>query len=231
LWAHGFAEFKSRQASSTEVRTRSHPRRVSQFAWLSFLALFSILSYSFANWLTGLRNQIPSIVLPFDHRIPFLAWTIIPYLSLHLFFGAAFFICRTNDEVQSLGCKLLTAQLAAVACFLVSPLRFSFNRPAVEGVLGYFYQLLDMFDRPFNQAPSLHIAVLTILSVHYGHILQSRSKILMTSIYAWFLLIGCSVLTTYQHHLIDLPTGVLLGALCIGVWSLASFHGDQKALQ
>jgi membrane-associated phospholipid phosphatase len=213
------------------VRTGSHVRRVSQLGWLSFLAPFAVLSYSFANWLTGLRNHIPSIVLPLDHWIPFLAWSIIPYLSLHLFFGAAFFICRTNDEVQSLGCKLLTAQLAAVACFILYPLRFSFGRPAVEGILGYFYRLLDMFDSPFNQAPSLHIAVLTILSVHYGRILQSRPKILMIGIYAWFLLIGCSVLTTYQHHLIDVPTGALLGALCTGMWELASFRGDQKALQ
>ena len=220
-----------RATDSTEVRTGSHVRRVSQLGWLSFLALFALLSYSFANWLTGLRNHIPSIVLPLDHRIPFLAWSIIPYLSLHLFFGAAFFICRTNDEVQSLGCKLLTAQIAAVACFILYPLRFSFSRPAVEGVLGYVYRLLDIFDSPFNQAPSLHIAVLTILSVHYGRILQFRSKILMIGIYAWFLLIGCSVLTTYQHHLIDVPTGALLGALCIGMWELASFRGDQKALQ
>ncbi len=35
---------------------------------------------------------------------------------------------------------------------------------------------------------------------------------------AWFLLVAVSVLTTYQHHFIDLPTGVLLGLFCVWLW-------------
>jgi len=38
--------------------------------------------------------------------------------------------------------------------------------------------------------------------------------------HAWFTLIGVSVLTTYQHHFIDLPTGALLGWLCVWLWPL-----------
>ena len=35
---------------------------------------------------------------------------------------------------------------------------------------------------------------------------------------AWFALIGASVLTTYQHHFIDIPTGALLGVVCLWLW-------------
>ena len=31
-------------------------------------------------------------------------------------------------------------------------------------------------------------------------------------------LLGVSVLTTYQHHFIDIPTGALLGFLCLWLW-------------
>ena len=34
----------------------------------------------------------------------------------------------------------------------------------------------------------------------------------------WFAVLGVSVLTTYQHHFIDVPTGALLGFLCLWLW-------------
>jgi len=34
----------------------------------------------------------------------------------------------------------------------------------------------------------------------------------------WFALLFVSVLTTYQHHFIDLPTGALLGFFCLWLW-------------
>jgi protein-tyrosine phosphatase len=38
----------------------------------------------------------------------------------------------------------------------------------------------------------------------------------------WFVIIGASVLTTYQHHFIDLPTGFALGWLCVWLWPMPS---------
>ena len=37
-------------------------------------------------------------------------------------------------------------------------------------------------------------------------------------LHPWFVLIGVSVLTTYQHHFIDIPTGALLGFFCLWLW-------------
>jgi hypothetical protein len=34
----------------------------------------------------------------------------------------------------------------------------------------------------------------------------------------WFAVLAVSVLTTYQHHFIDVPTGALLGFLCLWLW-------------
>lgn len=73
------------------------------------------------------------------------------------------------------------------------------------------------FDLPFNQAPSLHIVLLMILWDFYRRRLHGLWKALL---HLWSLLIGISVLTTYQHHFIDVPTGLLAGALCMWLWPL-----------
>jgi protein-tyrosine phosphatase len=37
-------------------------------------------------------------------------------------------------------------------------------------------------------------------------------------LHVWFVLVGISVLTTYQHHFIDIPTGALLGFFALWLW-------------
>jgi membrane-associated phospholipid phosphatase len=37
-------------------------------------------------------------------------------------------------------------------------------------------------------------------------------------VHIWAFLIGVSVLTAYQHHFVDVPTGALLGVACLRIW-------------
>ncbi|MGA3828214.1 serine/threonine protein phosphatase, partial [Pseudomonas chlororaphis] len=80
--------------------------------------------------------------------------------------------------------------------------RFTFQRPELYGLFGWLFDLLACFDKPFNQAPSLHIALLVVLWFCYARHVQGTWRWL---VHGWFALIGVSVMTTYQHHFIDLP--------------------------
>jgi Dual specificity phosphatase, catalytic domain len=185
--------------------------------WLAFLAPLFYLSYGFANHLAAQRSDVGTVVFAWEHRIPFVAWTIIPYWSINLFYGLSLFLCRTRDALHAHGRRLLTAQLVAVSCFLLFPLGFTFARPDSDGIPGMFFAALTSFDKPFNQAPSLHIALLVILWDLYRRLIPRSWQWLLN---LWSLLIAMSVLTTYQHHFIDLPTGALLGLLCLWLWPL-----------
>jgi hypothetical protein len=90
------------------------------------------------------------------------------------------------------------------------------------------FGVLGGFDKPFNQAPSLHIALLVIIWDHWRHRLPGLLQPLW---HAWCLLIGASVLTTWQHHFIDIPTGALLGIFCVWLWPLERVVSMPRAWQ
>jgi membrane-associated phospholipid phosphatase len=184
-------------------------------AWLAALAAFFYLSYGFANWLASQRSHVPSIVFAWENDIPFVAWTIIPYWSTNLLYALSFYLCRDRSELDSHARRLLTAQSVAVACFLLFPLRVSLTPPITTGLPGLLFAALGSFDKPFNQAPSLHIAITTILFAVYVQRLPRWAARLFA---AWSLLVATSVLTTYQHHFIDVPTGLLLGLISVWMW-------------
>jgi membrane-associated phospholipid phosphatase len=183
--------------------------------WLLGLGPFFFLSYGAANWLASMHDNVGSVVFDWERKIPFVPWTIIPYWSIDVLYGISLFICTTKHELDTHALRLLTAQVIAVTCFILFPLTFTFTRPDVGGVSGLLFESLGKFDKPFNQAPSLHIALLVILWDRYASHVPSGLRWLL---HAWFTLIGLSVLTTYQHHFIDIPTGALAGFVCLWIW-------------
>ncbi len=189
--------------------------------WLALLGPLFYLSYGFANWWASTRAAVPSVVFDWERQIPFWAWTIFPYWSINAFYALSLFLGPTRHQVDRHAARLLTVQLLAVACFLAWPLRFSLGQPPVEGAPAFLFILLRGFDQPFNQAPSLHIALAVVLWDWYRQRLAGPGLgWARGTLHAWTLAICASVLTTYQHHFLDIPTGALLGLLCVWLWPL-----------
>ncbi len=192
-----------------------HPLWTRSVAWLLFLGPFFFLSYGFSNHIAAERGVTTALFFEWERQIPFLPWTIVPYWSIDLLYGLSFLLCRTRTDVDRHALRLLTAQLISVGCFLLFPLRFAFERPHVEGPFGFLFDALAGFDRPYNQAPSLHISLLTILWARFATVVPAPWR---TLVHLWAALIGVSVLTTFQHHFIDVPTGALVGLFCLWLW-------------
>ena len=185
---------------------------------LALVGALFYTSYGLSNRYAASLAYVPEIAFAWERNIPFWAWTIVPYWSLNLMYAAAFFLCRDVREQNRYVARLVSAQIVATTCFMLFPLHFGWPKPPTDGLWGWLFDSLVAFDLPYNQAPSLHIALSIIIGAFYW----TRFPKIRLPILLWQNLIALSVLTTYQHHFIDVPTGALLGWLVL--WAIPQ-HG------
>jgi len=188
-----------------------HVSRLKAFTVSAGLSVLFLVVYSSCNWITGQRGQVGSFYFQWERAIPFVPFMILPYMSIDLFFIAAPFLCRTDEELQIFSRRVVAAILIAGVCFLLFPLRFAFPRPHASGWLGAIFDWFRGMDSPFNLLPSLHAALLLLLIDLYGRNLRG---VFLLATMLWFFLIGLSPLLTYQHHVIDIVGGFVLAGYC-----------------
>jgi membrane-associated phospholipid phosphatase len=176
------------------------------------LALLFLVVYPFCSWVTSFRAGVPSFYFSWERSFPFVPLMIVPYLSIDVFFVLAPFLARTDRALFVYCCRMAAAMLVCAACFLLFPLRCAFEQRHVSGILGNVFDHFREVDLPYNECPSLHIAALVLLADIYLRRLRGMPR---GAIVLWFLLIGISPLLVYQHHLVDIAAGLLLGVLCL----------------
>jgi membrane-associated phospholipid phosphatase len=186
--------------------------------WLLVLGAVYLSTYWLSNQLTHLRTDVGTTVFAWERAIPFVEWTIVPYLSIVLFFVVSFFVGQQREnyraELNAHVARLALVLTISLICFALAPLRYTFERPATTGLTGLLFDVLHTFDMPYNRAPSLHIGVLVLLWARFARCAFGWLRIALA---VWFALIGVSVLTTYQHHVIDVFCGFVAGG--VGLWA------------
>ncbi len=181
-------------------------------AWLCFLGPFFFVTYGFANHHTASLADVGSFVFSWERHIPFWPWTIVPYWTIDAFYGLSLFLFVDKREMDRHAARLISATVVCVTGFLLFPLRFSFEKPEIaQPVFRWMFDALGAFDLPYNQAPSLHLCLLVLLWAAYKRHTPAKWKWL---VHIWALVIGVSVFTTYQHHVIDGITGIPAGLVC-----------------
>jgi protein-tyrosine phosphatase/membrane-associated phospholipid phosphatase len=167
--------------------------------------------YNSTNWITSQRTDVGFWYYDWERDIPFVAWMVIPYMLIDIFFVAAPFVCSTINEQRLFSRRITFTIFAAGLCFLLFPLELAVKRPHVEGWLGVIFNSFREVDLPYNLCPSLHIALRTILADFYARHTRGLTRL---ALHAWFSLIGVSTLLTYQHHVIDVIGGFILATVC-----------------
>jgi len=167
--------------------------------------------------LTGTRQDVGQLYSSWELHIPLVPAMIMPYFSIYPLFIMAFFMCRDGIAARELSLRISGAQLVAGFVYLAFPLQSGFSRPAVEGAYGPLFQLLEATDLPYNLAPSLHVTTAIILGSVFCRESRGVGRWILAS---WFGLICVSTLLTWQHHVVDVVSGALLGLLSLECFSI-----------
>ncbi|MFP5393093.1 MAG: phosphatase PAP2 family protein [Gammaproteobacteria bacterium] len=172
------------------------------------LVVFSVC-YPLANQLAERTGVTRHIVFAFDHAVPFLPWMALPYMSSGLLLTLGFVLARDKDSLRALSQRLLLCTVTATLVFALYPLQFSFARPEVGAeVPAALFATLGVVDKPFNQFPSLHVAYCVVL---WPTLRLRLPRVLAPVLAALLALVSLSTLFTFQHHVIDVAGGLLLG--------------------
>ena len=171
----------------------------------------------------GVTFWDPEITL--DRQIPVIGWMIAPYMALYLFYPATL-ISNPRDDRHRLeliaGVQMLS--LATIFCslfFLAFPAEIDMRRDidwdSLSGWQASLFEMVHKMDQPWNAWPSLHIAHSYFLAhaitrwVKAGHGDSTGSRLFLLVLWVEFILLCISILTTKQHYIWDLGTGLLVG--------------------
>ena len=163
--------------------------------------------------------------LPIDRAIPALGWTIFPYVSYYAYGLLTVLVTpRTapgRRRLIALYQGLIAMTLVVFAFFLLLPCEIHLVRDLpvalVEGpgAIPTLFRWLHGVDRPWNAWPSHHACVSLVIALYVARGARRwTTRAAMGT--AWGLL-ALSILTTKQHFIFDLVTGVALGW---GTWRL-----------
>ena len=206
------------------ILTERHWKRAA--LWLCFLGPFFFITYGFANARTACLPQVQSFAFAWERNIPFIPWMIIPYWSIDLLYALSLFLWTRQRDLDRHALRLMAATIVCVCGFLLFPLKFSFERPEIsQPLFRLLFDLLESFDQPYNQAPSLHICLLIIVWDAFRRNVPPK---IVPLVHAWAAVIAVSVFATYQHNTIDGMLAIPAGLLCCYLIPLAGAPAPFK---
>jgi membrane-associated phospholipid phosphatase len=178
------------------------------------------------NLIYDLLNHGPSRIFlrtPLDDALPVVPVFAVPYVSLIPFIGVSLLLMlfRRARVYRSAALSMIVVWFISYAFYVF--LQSFVSRPHVGGsdVFSSLVRWVYSADQPYNDFPSLHTSLSTIIAIHWWHI----DRRIGVPAAAWTALIVASTVLIKQHYLADVVAGLLLAAAA----SMAMLRWTQVA--
>jgi membrane-associated phospholipid phosphatase len=175
------------------------------------ISVFLAIGVFFSSKLYALLNHGPNVIFlktPLDDFLPVVPLFVIPYISLEpfIYLTLVFLLLFRTRLFQSAALSMITVWLISYAFYFF--LQSYVARPALSGGDLFTRLILRVYssDNPYNDFPSLHTSLSTILAIH----LRKADKRIGFAVAAWATLIVPSTVFIKQHYAADLAGGLVL---------------------
>ncbi len=173
----------------------------------------ALIIYSLANHYPVFPPQIlPMTVV--DQVIPFLPNTVWIYVSEYIYFGVIYLMCKNIVNLNRYLYAFLALQTTSVIIFFVWPTTyprdlFPLDAAQINSITYSVFSYLRTMDAPTNCCPSLHVSSVYLSSFVFLEEQEEKFPYFFT----WGTAIALSTLTTKQHYIIDVVTGLMMAVV------------------
>lgn len=145
-----------------------------------------------------------------DQTVPFVPETVWIYVSEYIFFPVVYLTCRDVVNLNKYFYSFLFLQVLSVVIFIVWPTTYPRElfplTPSIDAITYFVFNSLRTADTAANCCPSLHVSSVYLSSF----IFLDEQKEKFSFFFVWGSLIALSTLTTKQHYMIDVISGLLM---------------------
>ncbi len=149
-----------------------------------------------------------------DLTTPFIPLSVLIYISEYFYFAFVYILLRHNDNINKYLYSFFFLQCLSCAIFVVYPTiypRENFPVPSdTPAWLNSIWVWLRQQDAATNCLPSLHVSSVYLSSFAF---LSENSKKKFWIFFIWSTLIALSTLTTKQHYVADIVSGLFLAVV------------------
>jgi membrane-associated phospholipid phosphatase len=170
---------------------------------------FAVLLYLLANHI----HYFPPQTLPLtwiDQSVPFLPNTFWIYTSEYIYFFIIYYRLKNELNLNRYLYSIGALQVTSCLIFCIWPTTYPrdlFPLPTDLNQITYsLFNFLRVLDTPANCCPSLHVSSVYLACFVFRHE-QSKS---FYAFFTWATLIAISTLTTKQHYLADVISGLAM---------------------
>lgn len=197
------------------------------FIWGVVWVALAILTYEVLNHIG--RPRLIEITTDFDRMMPLLPAFVIPYLSFIplVFVLLPWMTLRSRNVFRAYTLAIFIAQMILNVLYIVVPA--TVVRPTVVGTDVFSVLLRDLvwqLDEPLNTFPSNHVTLSVIAIFALASLKLRRWWVLPLQL--WLGVVCISTLLVYQHVVLDLISGVVIGALVFWLTSRAMSQAKAK---